>query len=108
MRREPLYAWQAGRDVLVLACPSSRGGFYLVAVGPADGGADLVVVHECPAARARRPCWHLAAALKSYLAWRPGARYGGVRTSLRPVRLNPSWKQVPVPGAPQTRTEVVA
>jgi hypothetical protein len=101
--KRPVFAWDAGWDVLVLACPSSRGGLYLVAARPA--GKALAVIHACPAAQVRRLCWHVTEAIRAYRAWRPEAEFESLRVVTRWVRLDRRWRQIPVPGREEAGAE---
>lgn len=95
MRRAVL-AWQAG-DGLVLACPSTRGGYHLI--GVVLRANRLVVVHNCPAVQKGKKCWHIDVALATYREWRwwepTPEDYEVVPRSLI---MKPSWEQIPVPG----------
>lgn len=94
---KPQAAWQ-DRDALILACPSSRGGYYLVRVEIKNNR--ILVSHSCPAAVNGHQCWHVASALETFREynWWRSIDDLPVATRVNAVVFRHDWCQIPVPG----------
>ncbi len=89
-------AWQVDENSLVFACPSSRGATYLVGVTAKTG--TLTIIHDCPAIKANKTCWHLGAARDVYENWFWWQDTPQETNALRKkIKLSSDWVQIPVP-----------
>jgi hypothetical protein len=91
-------AWQVNKNSIVISCPSSRGGNYLIGVTQKNG--HLIVAHDCPAINVGKSCWHVKAALDAYCQWQwwqeiDSTKYQSVS---KKIILSPDWEQIPIPG----------
>ncbi|MHB1418053.1 MAG: hypothetical protein ACYCX4_00470 [Bacillota bacterium] len=98
-------AWQDGENAIVLACPSSQGGNYLVRAEVAGSAKQpfLQITHSCPAANHNQLCWHVEAAKELFMEWRWWEKEAlatlPVRLKAETVILGTGWTQILVPGS---------
>ena len=92
---------ETNQEVLYLSLPSSSGGQYLAGVCVVKN--KIVVAHECPASRLKKPCWHNETATQAFLEhlwWRKELQQYEVVHLNRKIQLSEDWVQIPVPGQP--------
>jgi hypothetical protein len=89
--------WKVTEESLVVSCPSSTGGNYLV--GVFKSGENLIVAHTCPAVENNSSCWHVKAAVDAFYKWRwwDNSRYQ-VKSVAHKIVLKAEWEQIPIPG----------
>jgi len=99
-------SWQVNDRAFVIACPSSKGGVYLVGIATTEDGR-LVIAHECPAIKTGYECWHIDAAIQAYKEWFWWKEIPEEVVKVqRKIVLSPKWVQIPV-WREQAKKEVV-
>lgn len=100
-----MIAFTDGTALIVVVPSQSHNGVYLVRCEPS--GMELIVSHDCPAARRGRMCRHVREAESVYERvhwWEP--RKEIVLVPCRIV-LRPEWRQVEVPASPEEMLRAV-
>lgn len=92
-KQEITAAWRVSEETFVVACPSSKGGQYLVAI--TEKSNTLFVAHSCPAVEHGYECWHIQSAISFYkkIFWYRDVPEKVVSME-KLVILSPEWEQI--------------
>ncbi len=103
MSHSPIKAFRKG-EVLYLAMPSSKGGYYIVAAALNKKTNTLFIGHDCPAIRHNKQCWHVKAAVEAFKEWRwwEVDENTKVVSIQKPLVLLPELELIELPGGGKT------
>jgi len=97
MPKQITACWEVDKESIVVSCPSSQGGNYLVGVSKC--GNILTIAHYCPAIESGNNCWHVKAAVEAFQKWRWwDISDMKIKSIVKKIELRPEWVQIPIPG----------
>jgi hypothetical protein len=96
--RKITHCWQVNNNSIVVSCPSSKGGNYLVGISKVDNS--IIVAHSCPATDRGYNCWHNKAALEAFYQWHWWEKNNSLKEKYinKKIILDSKWEQIPIPG----------